>query len=385
MTRSKIFLLAAALIAAGAGLYFWQAQKPGAAEQRYKTEAVGRGDIVQTISANGTLNPVVLVNVGTQVSGTVMRLHADFNARVARNQVLAELDPALFEAQVRQDEANLAVAQANLTLARNKEQRAQAQFQKGFISADAMDQAVQALATARAQVAQAGAQLERNRTNLRYTVIRSPVSGVVVARNVDVGQTVAASFQTPTLFQIAGDLAQMQIDTSIAEADIGSIRVDQPVRFSVDAFPDRYFPATVKQIRLNPAIQQNVVTYDVVLAAANPEGSLLPGMTAHVYITAARRDDVLRVPNAALRFKPAREESTKPEGGARPGKQKAAGVVVYKLVQGKPAPTTIKTGISDNGYTEVVAGDLKPDDLVVTKELGANGEKQKGNFQLRMF
>ena len=224
-------------------------------KNRYKTQAVDQGDIRQIITANGTLNPVVLVNVGTQVSGTVKALHADFNERVTPGQVLVELDPPLFRAALAQSQANLLNAQANLTLAKAKEARARDLLAKNFISQTAMDEAAQAYEGAQAQVAQARAQVERDSTNLRYSVIRSPISGVVVARNVDVGQTVAASFQTPTLFQIAKDLRDMQIDSSVSEADVGAIEVGDKVKFTVDAFPERDFVGKVRQIRLNPTVQ----------------------------------------------------------------------------------------------------------------------------------
>ena len=377
-TRKKIIsLILLAIILAGAG-YYWNRGKI-APQDRYKTQEVDRGDIIQGISANGALSPVVLVNVGTQVSGTVIKLHADFNDRVRSGQILAELDPSLFQAQVAQDQANLMNAQSNLKLSKIKEQRSRALVEKGFVSATDFDQAKQTLEAAQAQVAMAQAQLERNRTNLRYTVIRSPISGVVVARNVDLGQTVAASFQTPTLFQIAQDLRQMQIDTSIAEADVGAISIGQPVKFTVDAFPDQNFSGTEKQIRLNPAIQQNVVTYNVVVLVDNAGGKLLPGMTAHVHITINQRSDVLRIPNAALRFKP--KSGDEPKSG--PKKQR--GPVVYLLGEdGNPRPVPLKTGITDNTLTEVVSGGIKAGDKLVTREL-ASDKKQEGNFKLRAF
>lgn len=373
----------AALLAVG-GYYYWQSRTLSANQPGYKTVTVDRGDIAPSISANGTLNPVVLVSVGTQVSGTLKQLHTDYNARVKAGQVLAELDPALFEAQVGQSEANLANARATLALAEAKEKRARELVGKGFISKTQMDEARQALDSAQAQVALSRAQLERDRTNLRYSVIRAPISGVVVARNVDVGQTVAASFQTPTLFTIAGDLTRMQIDTSVAEADIGSLKPGLPVRFAVDAFPERQFPGAIKEIRLNPAIQQNVVTYNVVIAVANPDGVLLPGMTAHVHITMNQRQDVLRIPNAALRFKPPREEEEKP-GRPAVAKQPRAGTTVYRLVEGQLKPVVIRTGVSDANYTEVLAGELKPGDQLVVKALTAPKKKGSSAFQMRMF
>lgn len=381
--RRLLVLVLIALVVAG-GAYF--IVSPGKAENgtRYKTKQADIGDIRQVITANGTLNPVVLVNVGTQVSGTVKTLHADFNDRVTPGQMLAELDPSLFRAALAQSQANLLSVQANLKLAKAKEARARELLAKNFISETAMDEAAQALDAARAQEAQAKAQLERDSTNLRYSVIRSPISGVVVARSVDVGQTVAASFQTPTLFQIAKDLRDMQIDSSVAEADVGAIFVGQKVKFSVDAFPEREFVGKVRQIRLNPTIQQNVVTYNVVVAVDNEDGKLMPGMTAHVKISVAERKDVLRIPNAALRFKPATDED---EGEKKSRTRKRSdSPTVYRLgSDGQPVAVKLKLGISDGATTEVAGGELKAGDMVVLKDTAANKEKKKSSFQLRVF
>ncbi len=377
-TRNKIIVAVALTLLAGAG-YYWIKNKETSPES-YKTQAVDRGDIIQNVSANGALSPVVLVNVGTQVSGTVNKLHIDFNDHVQSGQILAELDPSLFQAQVAQDQANLMNMQSNLKLTKIKEQRSRTLLEKGFVSATDTDQAIQAREAAQAQVAMAQAQLDRNRTNLRYTIIRSPISGVVVARNIDLGQTVAASFQTPTLFQIAQDLRQMQIDTSIAEADVGLVKIGQPVKFTVDAFPDQNFSGTVKQIRLNPAILQNVVTYNVVVVVDNADGKLLPGMTAHVQINIGQHTDVLRVPNAALRFKPKSDDEVKSTGN-----KKKKGATVYMLNEnGQPSMITLKTGVTDNTMTEVLSGEVKAGDKLVTREI--NGDKKKeGNFKLRAF
>lgn len=257
-------LLLLALVAAG-GYYYYRSQQQPDASAIYRTEEVGVGDMVQTVSANGTLNPVTLVSVGTQVSGTVRKLYADFNQKVEKGQILLELDDAIYSAQVRQSEASIRNVQATLDLARANEARMQNLFSLEYVSRLELEQAIQERRSAEAQIAQAQAQLARDRANLNYTVIRSPVSGVVVARQVDIGQTVAASFQTPELFRIAQDLSKMQIHSNFAEADVGQIRVGQPAAFSVDAFQDRKFSAVVQQVRLNPTIQSNVVTYDVVL------------------------------------------------------------------------------------------------------------------------
>lgn len=380
--RPYLWWILLALAATATVAYWWNGSTK--TEARYRTAAVDVGDINQVITANGTLNPVTLVNVGTQVSGTVKKLHVDFNARVQPGQVLAELDPALFEAALQQSEANLANGEASLRLAQSKEKRNRELLAKGFISPTAMDESVQALEAAQAQVRLARAQVERDRTNLRYSVIRSPISGVVVARNVDVGQTVAASFQTPTLFQIAKDLRDMQIDSSVAEADVGSVFVGQKVRFTVDAFPDRSFKGEVRQIRLNPTIQQNVVTYNVVVGVDNEDGKLMPGMTAYVRISVADRKQVLRVPNTALRFKPESGDNSKTEGKSR--RSKDASPTVYRLENGdKLVPVKLKTGITDGNTTEVLEGALKAGELLVTKDTAPKKETKKPAFQMRMF
>ena len=320
------------------------------------------------------MNPVRLVNVGSQVSGIVQKLYADFNDHVQAGQVLLELDPALIRAQLQQSEANVASATASLELAQANETRSRNLYAQEFVSRQGLDQAVQALKLAQAQLLVAQAQAARDRTNLAYTVIRSPVTGVVVSREVDLGQTVAASLQTPTLFKIAQDLGKMQIDSSYAEADIGKIRVGQPANFRVDAFPERSFRGVVRQVRLNPTMQQNVVTYNVVIAVDNPEKILMPGMTAYVGITIARRENVVLVPNAALRFRPVELASSKgnPRGDkAKGGKGKSDTTpmgTVYILESGQPKPLRIAVGITDNRMTEVVGGELKEGAAVIVED-----------------
>ena len=412
MTRSKqIMLIAAACLVALGGYYAYANRSAANPEQRYKAHALARGDVTQTVSANGTLNPVTLVSVGTQVSGTVKKLHVDFNHQVKAGQVLAELDDAIYSAQVRQSEASMASAQASLQLARANETRMKSLFKEEYVSRQELDQAVQVREAAEAQARLARAQNDRDRANLGYSVIRSPVSGVVVDRSIDVGQTVAASFQTPTLFKIAQDLTQMQIYTTFAEADIGAIRVDQPVRFNVDAFPNRSFSGKVKQVRLNPTTQQNVVTYNVVVAVENPEQVLLPGMTAYVSIVVAQKKAVLLVPNTALRFKPtetdkvekaggkADGEAAKSANGGRPGgqlgdggekreKRRDAGSgTVHVLSEGRLKPLKISTGITDARFTEVVGGELKEGDRVITGENLPNAAPaaSSSTFRMRLF
>ncbi|MCU0581818.1 MAG: efflux RND transporter periplasmic adaptor subunit [Syntrophales bacterium] len=327
---------------------------------QYRTEKISRGDIQATVTATGTVNAVVTVLVGTQVSGTIQSLYVDYNSPVKKGQILAQIDPATFQAQVDQARANLAAAKANvekaeaaLLDARRTLERHKTLFQKSYIARSDLDTAETTEQSARAQVSAAKAQVQQTNAaldyaenNLRYTRIVSPVDGTVISRNVDVGQTVAASFQTPTLFNIAQDLTQMQINTNIDEADIGKIKVDQTVEFTVDAYPEETFTGKVFEVRNAPITVQNVVTYDVVVKVSNPDLKLKPGMTANVSVILEEKDGVLRVPNAALRYKPAGKEDLK--------RLKGAGLWVLK--NGMPERIPVQTGISDGSYTEIVAG-----------------------------
>jgi HlyD family secretion protein len=383
----RIKLLISFVVLACVGYLAWLYGPLGKKEENhYRTAIVERGDIVKTVSANGTLNPVVLAMVGTQVSGVIVKLKADFNQQVEKGQVLAELDPSLIKAQLQQSLANLENFKAALQLAELTEKRTRALIDRHYASQNDVDQAVQAVAAARAQVAVGEAQVSRDRTNLGYTVITSPVSGVVVSRNVDVGQTVASSFQTPTLFTIAQDLRVMQIYTTVAEADVGGIRVGQPVHFTVDAFPDRVFKGSVKQIRLDAKSLQNVVTYNVVIDVENPDGILLPSMTAFVGIAVDERRAVLKLPLAALRFKP---EDTGKSEGKRGVEGKPPVKTVYRLVNGAPVATPVQTGLSDGKSIEVSGEGLKEGDEVILEETsprkGSKTQQPAGNFKLRAF
>jgi HlyD family secretion protein len=374
MKKTGMWVLLAIVIAAAG--WWWSSQgKP--AESQYRTAPVDRGDISAQVSANGTLNPVVLVNVGTQVSGTVRRIYADFNEQVKAGQVLAELDPALFQAALAQSSANLANAQAQLRLAEANAARMRTLFGQEYVSRQELDQTLAAREQAMAQVRVARAQVTRDQTNLGFTVIRSPVDGTVINRQVDVGQTVAASFQTPTLYQIGKDLTQMQIDSTVSEADIGQVKVGQPVKFLVDAFPDANYSGAVRQVRLNARTEQNVVTYNVVVDVANPDLALMPGMTANLRVEVETRPDVLRVPTAALRFRPPVDPAA--ERGSTP-----RGAAVHVLgADGQPVRVAVRTGISDKAYTEIVSGELKPGDAVIVADLAAkkdNGSMPRGRL-----
>src|SRR5882757_6660025 len=297
----------------------------------YQTANVTQGSITQAVTATGTLNPVLNVQVGSQVSGNISKLFADFNSQVKAGQVVAQIDPALFQATVTQAEGDVASAQAALELARLNAKRTQDLFTRKTSSQADLDQAVANLHQAEANVKIKQGALDKAKADLEHCTITSPIDGVVISRSVDVGQTVAASLQAPVIFQIANDLAKMQIDSNVAEADVGVVQVGQDVDFTVDAFRTRTFQGKVVQVRNAPITVQNVVTYDTVIGVSNPEQKLKPGMTANVSIVAAHRDDTLKIPNSALRFRlpdqtpsaaPKRDQSADPRqpgGGNKPG------------------------------------------------------------------
>ncbi|OYY49574.1 MAG: efflux transporter periplasmic adaptor subunit [Methylophilales bacterium 28-44-11] len=375
----------------GVAAYYYQQSHQIKPEDQYRLDEVTLGDIEQTVSANGTLNPVTLVSVGTQVSGIVRKLYVDFNDEVKKDQVLLELDSALFTAQIQQSQGNVRNNQAQVELAMANEQRFRQLYAQEYVSKQELDTAVQVRKSAQAQLDTVKAQLARDQTNLGFSIIRSPVSGIVVNRVVDVGQTVAASFQTPTLIQIAQDLANMQIDTSFAEADIGKIKDGQTVRFNVDAFPNRNFEGTVKQVRLNSTNTSNVVTYNVVVSVDNSDLTLLPGMTAYVNIAVAQRSNVLLVPNAALRFKPKQESTAsntnKPmRNTKRGGKEDLNAGKIYILKSGQPTLVKVRVGITDGRFTEVSADALQAGERVVVSELQSDDSAANNRMRgPRMF
>ncbi|MGQ0620181.1 MAG: efflux RND transporter periplasmic adaptor subunit [Panacagrimonas sp.] len=406
-TRRSVFRWLVLVIVLAGGAAAWICLRvPPAPDAAYITDVVTRGELTETVSANGTLNPVTLVSIGTQVSGTALTVSADFNDSVEKGQVLVELDPAAYEAKVRQTRASMESAQASLELARANATRAQDLFDKGYIAQQQLDEAAQVLKSAAAQVENARAQVEDAEVDLRNSVIRSPIAGVVVARTVDVGQTVAASFQTPELFRIAGDLKKMLIHTTFAEADIGRIQPGQPARFTVDAFPDRSFRGAVRQVRLNPTTTQNVVTYDVVVDVDNDDLSLLPGMTAYVNVVLSRAGNSLRVPNAALRYRPkleapdagqtaTRAAEAAPTVGAAP--QRGArganaggrrGAVreptVYVVRAQQIVPVKLRTGATDGRNTAVESAELQEGDIVIVGDRVSPSSPQQSPQQMRM-
>lgn len=360
MTRNRLILLAVALLLAG--LLAWQTLGKKEEGPSYVSAEVQRGDLNEAITANGVLNPISVINVGTQVSGTVQELKADFNDRVTQGQVLLRLDPALFASQLAASEAQLANVRAQAELQAANVRRAAELVKKDYISRQEYETVLASSRGADAQVRQAAARVAQDRANLDFSVIRAPVSGIVISREVDLGQTVAAAFSTPVLFRIARDLSRMQIEASVAEADIARIRPGQQVLFTVDAYGQRRFEGRVSQIRLNPVTQQNVVTYTVVVEAPNPDGALLPGMTADARFQVATRRNVLLLPNGALGFRP---EGYKPQRGMA---EDEAVVFVLEGTAEKPVPAArrIRLGANDTSYTEVSGGALKAGERVIT-------------------
>ncbi len=403
--KKYLIILTVLILIVGSSGYFYYKRTP---EISYKTARIERGAIVSTVAATGNLSAVTTVQVGTQVSGTIQKLYADFNSRVKKGQAIAEIDPSLFNASVEQSRGNYLSAEANLqkakvtltdaerTFSRNKKLLADGIISQGdFDAAETASQSSRSAVTAaEGTLAQAQGSLMQSRTNLRYSTIRSPVDGVVISRAIDVGQTVAASFQTPTLFTIAQDLTKMQIEVSVDEADISRIQLHQPATFTVDSYPEQTFRGKVVQIRSAPVITQNVVTYVVVVNVDNSDLKLKPGMTANVSVEVAKKDDVLKLPPAALRFKPkSKGDDAKgkgngdrpssvpgPSGGIRSGsaKGKERNQKVFLLKEDKPVAVSVKTGIANNSSIELVEGDLKDGDEVIIEQSGGDTKKKAG-------
>ena len=420
--RSVVVLLlfVAAVGGAGFALYRWR-QASAKPPVEFETARVERGKVVARVTATGTLSALVTVQVGSQVSGRIDKLFVDFNSQVKKGQLIAKIEPQLFQAAVDQTRANYVAAQGGLAKAEAQARDAQRQFdrakgllerklvaQADFDTAEAnLDVAKAQIAMAKGTIAQAKPSLSQAEVNLQYTKIVSPTDGVVISRSVDVGQTVAASLQAPTLFVIAQDLRKMQVDTSVTEADIGKLKAGMSASFTVDAFPGR-FKGQVRQIRNSATTVQNVVTYDAVIDVDNSELKLRPGMTANVTFVWAEKDDVIRVPNAALRFRPTPEIFTELKlpvppglnataagraprpagggpagggpaggpagpaaGGARPrggdGKRsdEPAERTLWLQRDGRPESATVKTGVSDGSLTEIVEGSVHEGDLVI--------------------
>lgn len=358
---NKILKISAvALVIGMGGWWIWQ---PVKAESAYKTQKLNLGEITQKITASGIINPISTVNIGTQVSGTIAEIFVDYNSPVKQGQLLAQIDPALFQATVDQRRAALDIAKAEVNVVENdivyykkhldrikKLNKSQYSADKELESAQRdYDNAVVQKGLKQAQVSQAAAALQQAEIDLRYTKIVSPVDGIVVSKEVEVGQTVAASFQTPTLFNVAEDLTKMQIEASVVEADIAKVEEGQTVEFSVDSFPDEVFYGIVTQVRNNPITTSNVVTYEVIIEIDNRELKLKPGMTANVEIVTAQKSNVLLAPNKALRF-----YITDEKGETKRYKDKG----LWILKNGKPERVSVSTGVSDDDYTEVSGSGL---------------------------
>jgi HlyD family secretion protein len=364
---ATVLPVAAAAIVATA---WWSFDAAGAV--RYATAPVTRGPMTRAVTATGTVNPQLTVLVGTYVSGVIQELYCDYNTDVKKGQLCAKIDPRPYQTELDQRKANLAVAKAqlekdkaSLTYAKVTFDRAAQLVQSYAVSRDTYDNARSHYEQAQAQlvfdqatIQQRQAALDAAQVNLDYTNIVSPVDGTVVSRNVTTGQTVAASFQTPTLFVIATDLTKVQVDTDVVQRDIGEIRTGQKATFTVDAFPGRIFQGTVGQIRQSPQTIQNVVTYDVIVAVDNADRALKLGMTAAVRLIIDHRDDVLRVPDAALRYRPAGAA-----GPTAPGQAQ-----IWILRDGQPSAVQVVTGLGDGTFTEIVSGDVKAGDQVITAE-----------------
>jgi HlyD family secretion protein len=404
LRSALIWLVVVALLGSAAWYFFFREKEEEA--PAYRTEALSRGRVTSTVTATGTLSAVTTVQVGSQVSGIIARLYADFNSRVQRGQLLAELDPTPFVAQVEQRRADLARAEVNARNSKVTYERQKRLSEEGLAAATEYDAAKAAFEADEAVVRQLQAALSQAETNLRYTKIASPIDGVVVDRQYDVGQTVAASFQAPTLFTIAQDLTRMQVQADVDQSDIGKIRIGLPVHFTVDAYPEQEFQGAITQIRLNATVQQNVITYPVMIEVPNPGEKLRPKMTADVTIDIETVEDALRIPNAALRFRPPEtakiagaaegdgsaaggppaaagtaSAAPRPPAGAPPGPPAGSGgppsgggkpgggrreLTVYVLEAGGVLkPTTLTTGITDGRFTVVTGGELKEGDQVV--------------------
>jgi len=392
--------MAGIVLLIGLGVWYVKFRKDNAPQ--YLTAPVTRGDLTQLVTAAGQLNPVTNVQVGCQISGTIAKLYVDFNSPVTNGQLVAQIDPSLYLATLHSAEGDLANAEAALELASVNARRSKELLANRLIPQSDDDQAVATLHQAEATVQIKRAAVELAKANLQYCTIYSPVEGMVISRNVDVGQTVAASLNAPTLFVIANDLTKMQIDTNVGESDIGGVEEKQKVDFTVDAFPNRTFRGIVVQVRNSPTNVQNVVSYDTVIGVNNADLKLKPGMTANVSIIVAERSNVLRVPNAALRFRPPESTTNALPAGATAGGGPPAGNApsgqrpkgehrptrpVYVLKSGKLAPVQVKIGITDGVYTEITDGLSESNNVVTFASFKQGGASSQANnpFGMRRF
>ncbi|MER3447042.1 MAG: efflux RND transporter periplasmic adaptor subunit [Candidatus Dadabacteria bacterium] len=366
MIRNKRIVLAFIVILIGIAILVFSSFRKGSGEIVYKTAKVDRGDISSYVSATGTINPINAVEIGNQISGTVESVYVDFNSRVKKGDPLAQIDPAPFRAKLTQTEADLKKAQLDYELAKRIMDADEELYKKRLIPKQEYDDSKAKFSSAAATLESARAEFDTAKSNLDSTTIRSPIDGVVISKDINVGQTIALGHQSPAPFLIAEDLANMQLDAYVSEADIGKIKEGQEGSFTVDAYPNETFRGRVSQIRNSPITTQNVVTYDVVLSVDNHELKLKPGMTADVKILVAHREDVLRVPRAALRFIP--PPSAKIE--QKSIDLDSPSVVWIPLRGGVIRPIPIKPGISDDRFTEVLDGSLKEGEEVIIEAIG---------------
>jgi HlyD family secretion protein len=426
MKKIYLYIILAIAVFGATGYFF--IKNNSAKEIKYRTEKIGYGNVVVQVRATGTVNPVTTVQVGSQVSGTISKIYVDFNSIVREGQIIAQIDSTFLSASVKEAEANIERAQAQVNEAKRNLDRMKELFNKNLVSQAEMDASQASYETSLAQLKQSQAALNRAEVNLQYSTIRAPISGIVISRDVDVGQTVAASLQAPKLFTIAKDLKQMQVSANVDEADIGNIKAGQLVTFTVDAYPAREFKGAVSQIRLAPQVVQNVVTYTVIIDVPNPDLKLMPGMTATVSILVDKRENVLRVPLLALRFQPPKEalkkfqktekgskddetgelpsrEKTKekklPEGisvrgGSTSGRKvkfETRGATktdkIWILENNQLKPAGVSLGLSDNRYIEIIDGQLKEGDEIVigimnNEMIGGRQQQQSNPFMPRM-
>jgi len=417
--KKKFWLIASiiVIIIAGTGYYFIKNNNDNTIE--YRTEKVSRGDIQVVVTATGTLSAVTTVQVGSQVSGTIAKINVDFNDKVKKGQIVALIDPTFLEASVRDAEASLQRAVAQHSESKRNYERVKTLLEKNLASQADYDAALSQYESNDAARKQADAQLERTKINLRYATIKSPIDGVVISRAIDVGQTVAANFSAPTLFTIANDLTKMQVQASVDEADIGKVQAGQIVTFTVDAYPEQIFQGKVRQVRLSPVIEQNVVNYTVIIDVPNDDLKLMPGMTATVTVLVSKKESVLKVPALALRFNPPQNQIEDKIDSTRNffGNDSTGGAkrrfMGEQFISGNPSgsnshpetfrqrmssrnfsrvwilndrkklePLFVHTGLSDGTFTEIIRGRIKEGDEIV---VGVNSQRQTSQQQSSPF
>lgn len=365
ITKKKVIIIALIVLV---GMYLLL--KPTKSQFNIKDfdlDIVSIGDITKTITANGTINPVNVINVGTQVSGTIEKIYVDYNDVVKKGQRLAELDTSILTRSVNEAESSMKKTKANLDLVQLNYERTKELFKNNYIAKVELDQAETELKNAKEEYNIAKSKYDVAKINLGYAYIDSPVSGVVISREVDIGQTVASSFSAPTLFQIAEDLTKMQIETSVSEADIGSIKVGQAVEFTVDSYPSKIFEGKVKQIRLNPVTESNVVVYNVIIEIFNEDKLLMPGMTAYVTIPIGSVSNVKKISTISLRFNPD-TRLLEIMGVKKPEREKGK-IILYKLVGNTVVPVQAKVGLSDLTQIEIECDDLKEGDQIISNSV----------------